>query len=49
MVYTDTQIGQAAEIALYEIEKFSKDAGSIEIVELIAFNEEIKKALEKAL
>lgn len=42
-------IDQAAEIALHEIEKFSRDAGSVEIVELIAFNEDIKKALEKAL
>lgn len=40
-------IDQAAEIALREIEKLSKDSGSVEIVELIAFSDEMLATLEK--
>lgn len=42
-------VDQAAEIAINEIVRFSNEPGSVEVVELIAFSGEIKKALEKAL
>ena len=38
-------VNQAAEIAIKEITEFSKDPGSVEIIELIAFSREMQEVL----
>jgi len=41
-------IEQATEIALDVVKNFSAEAGSVELIELIAFSDEMKNALEKS-
>ena len=41
-------VDQAADIAIREIERFSKNPGSVEVVELIAFSGEMLGILERA-